>query len=129
MLEIIIGVISGIISGIGMGGGTILILILTIFLNVDQHLAQAINLVFFIPTAISAIIVNYKQKLIDFKTSNIISIFGVVGAIVGSMIANKIESNNLRKFFGIFLAIIAINEIISYKKLHIANKNRHNSNK
>lgn len=124
MFEIIIGVISGIVSGIGMGGGTILILILTIFLNVDQHTAQAINLVFFIPTAIAAIIVNAKQKLIDFKTSNIISTFGVIGAIIGSIIANKIDSNILRKLFGIFLIIIAINEIISYKKLHTTNKKR-----
>ena len=124
MFEIIIGVISGIVSGIGMGGGTILILILTIFLNVDQNTAQAINLVFFIPTAIAAIIVNAKQKLIDFKTSNIISTFGVIGAIIGSIIANKIDSNILRKLFGIFLIIIAINEIISYKKLHTTNKKR-----
>lgn len=124
MFEIIIGIISGIVSGIGMGGGTILILILTIFLNVDQHVAQAINLIFFIPTAIAAIIVNAKQKLIDFKTSNIISVFGIIGAIIGSIIANKIDSNILRKLFGIFLLIIAINEIISYKKLHTTNKKR-----
>lgn len=129
MLEIIIGIVSGIITGIGMGGGTILILILTIFLNIDQHVAQAINLVFFIPTAISAIIVNSRQKLIDFKTSNILSFFGVIGAIIGSIIANKIDSNILRKFFGIFLLIIAINEIISYKKSHIINKKRQNINK
>lgn len=129
MLEIIIGVISGIISGIGMGGGTILILILTIFMNVDQHIAQSINLVFFIPTAIAAIIVNSKQKLIDFKTSNIIGIFGVIGALIGSSISNKMNSTLLRKTFGVFLAIIAINEIISYKKLHINNEKRHNSNK
>lgn len=124
MFQIIIGIISGIVSGIGMGGGTILILILTIFLNIDQHVAQAINLVFFIPTAIAAIIVNSKQKLIDYKTSNIISIFGVIGAIIGSIIANKIDSSILRKLFGIFLLIIAINEIISYKKLHTTNKKR-----
>lgn len=126
MLEIIIGIISGIVSGIGMGGGTILILILTIFLNIDQHVAQAINLIFFIPTAIAAIIVNSKQKLIDFKTSNIISVFGVIGAIIGSIIANNINSSILRKIFGVFLAIIAINEIISYKNMNTSTKKRHN---
>lgn len=126
MLEIIIGIISGIVSGIGMGGGTILILILTIFLNVEQHLSQAINLIFFIPTAVAAIVINSKQKLIDFKTSNIISIFGVIGAIIGSIIANNINSNILRKIFGVFLAIIAINEIISYKNMHTSTKKRHN---
>lgn len=124
MLEIIIGILSGMISGIGMGGGTILILILTLFLNVDQHVAQAINLVFFIPTAISAIIINRKQGLIDFKVSNIISIFGVISAIVASSIANNMDSSFLRKIFGIFLGIIAINEIISFKKMHTRIKNK-----
>ena len=124
MLEIVIGIIAGIVSGIGMGGGTILILILTLFLNVDQHVAQAINLVFFVPTAISAIIINNKQKLIDFKVSNIISVFGIISAIIGSIIANNIDSSFLRKIFGIFLAIIAINEIISYKKMHTRIENK-----
>lgn len=123
MLEIIIGILSGMISGIGMGGGTILILILTLFLNVDQHVAQAINLVFFIPTAVSAIIINKKQGLIDFKVSSIISIFGVISAIIASVVANRIDSNFLRKIFGVFLGIVAINEIISLKKMHTRIKN------
>ena len=50
MIEIITGVISGIVSGIGMGGGTILILILSIFVGMEQKVAQATNLIFFIPT-------------------------------------------------------------------------------
>ena len=48
MIEIIAGIVSGVVSGAGMGGGTILILILSNFMGVDQHLAQAANLIFFI---------------------------------------------------------------------------------
>ena len=62
MIEIFIGFISGIISGTGLGGGTILILCLSIFLGVNQKIAQATNLIFFIPTSLSAIYVNIKQK-------------------------------------------------------------------
>ena len=62
MIQILIGVVAGIFSGIGMGGGTILIFLLTIFAKMEQHIAQATNLIYFIPTAISAIIVNYKNK-------------------------------------------------------------------
>ena len=46
----------------GMGGGTILILLLSLFMGVDQHIAQATNLVFFIPTAIGAIVIGIKNK-------------------------------------------------------------------
>ncbi len=119
MYEILIGLISGIVSGTGMGGGTILILLLSLFMGVDQHTAQATNLVFFVPTSISAIITNYKQKLIDWKTGITISIFGVIGAIFGAKLSFQTDANNLRKFFGIFLAIIAIYEIYSLVKEYI----------
>ena len=65
MLPIIFGIIAGIVTGLGMGGGTILILLLSLFMGVEQHVAQATNLVFFIPTSIAAIIINIKQKNID----------------------------------------------------------------
>jgi len=84
MWEIITGIISGTISGTGMGGGTILILVLSIFLGVEQHTAQATNLVFFIPTSISAIIVSIKSKLIEWKIGITIAIAGIVGAIIRS---------------------------------------------
>ena len=48
MAETLIGIISGIVSGTGMGGGTILIFFLTFMLGIDQHVAQATNLIFFI---------------------------------------------------------------------------------
>lgn len=70
MIEILIGMLSGFVSGMGMGGGTILILCLSMFMGVEQHIAQATNLVFFIPTSIVAIITNIKQKYIDFKVRN-----------------------------------------------------------
>ena len=57
MIQSLIGVVSGVFSGVGMGGGTILIFLLTTFAGIEQHIAQATNLIYFIPTAISAIIV------------------------------------------------------------------------
>ena len=65
MTQIGIGIVAGIVSGTGMGGGTILIFLLTFMLGIEQHIAQATNLIFFIPTAIVAIIVNLKNKNID----------------------------------------------------------------
>ena len=64
-LLILAGIVGGIIGGMGMGGGTLLIPILTIFLDVPQKNAQAINLVAFIPMAIIVTIINIKRKGID----------------------------------------------------------------
>ena len=127
IIEFLTGVISGIISGLGMGGGTILIRIFTVFLNMDQHIAQATNLIFFIPTAIIATYINKKQKLLDLKTGIIIGVFGAIGAVIGSIISNKLNAQSLRKCFGLFLMIITIHEIYSYIKLYIRKKTRNNN--
>ena len=116
MIETIIGLISGIVSGTGMGGGTILIFLLSFLLGVEQHVAQATNLIFFIPTSIVAIIVNIKNKNIDIKLAIIISIFGILGAIWGANISIHTDVNLLKKFFGAFLAVIAMHEIYSIAK-------------
>lgn len=127
MIEILIGFISGIVSGTGMGGGTILILCLSIFLGINQKIAQATNLIFFIPTSIAAIYINIKQKKIDLKVSKTIIFFGIIGAVIGATIAKNTDTKILRKAFGIFLAFIAIHEIytifIMYK-----NKKTNNTN-
>ena len=129
MKEIIIGIVSGIVSGTGMGGGTILIFLLTFMCGIEQHIAQAINLIFFIPTSIVAIIVNIKNKNIKFKIATIISIFGILGAIVGANISIHTDVNRLRKFFGIFLAVIAIHEIYTIIKENKKIRKGHNKNK
>ena len=128
-MEILIGLISGIVSGTGMGGGTILIFLLTFFMGLDQHVAQAANLIFFVPTSIVAIIVNIKNKNVDLKLGVIISIFGILGAIIGANISINMDVNNLKKYFGYFLAIITFHEIYSIIKLYINNKKENNKSK
>ena len=127
MIEILTGIIAGSISGLGMGGGTILILVLSNFLGIEQHIAQATNLVFFIPTAISAIIIKIKKKLINLKLSLIIILSGVIGTIIGSEIAISLNATNLKKYFGIFLLLISINEIYCLIKEYILSKKTHNN--
>ena len=85
MKEIVFGIISGIVAALGMGGGTILILLLNLFSNMNQHLIQGTNLLFFIPTSIVAIYMNIKGESIDYKLSKAIIISGVIGAIIGSL--------------------------------------------
>ncbi len=128
MWEFVTGLISGTVSGTGMGGGTILILVLSIFLGVEQHIAQATNLVFFVPTSISAIIISIKSKLIEWKIGIVLAITGIIGAIIGANISAKIEVKSLKRYFGIFLAGIAIYEIYSMIKEYKKEKYSNNKN-
>ena len=128
MLEIFTGIISGMVSGIGMGGGAILILVLSVFMGINQHIAQATNLVFFIPTSITAIIITIKEKLINWKVGLPIAISGIIGAIIGAKISVKMEVKQLKKYFGIFLILISIYEIYSLIKTYKKDKKINNKN-
>lgn len=114
MLEFFTGVISGIVSGAGMGGGAILICILSVFMGIDQHVAQGVNLIFFVPTSISAIITTCKEKLINWRIGIPIAISGIGGAILGAKISVNMNINKLKKYFGVFLILITIYEIYSF---------------
>lgn len=128
-MEIFFGFISGIVTSLGMGGGTILILLLTMFLNIDQHISQATNLIFFIPTSLVATWINIKNKQINFKISKEIIFYGVIGAIIGSLISGYLPNQKLKKIFGIFLFIIAIFQIYEIYTTHRKNKKTNNKNK
>lgn len=119
MKIILIGILSGIVTGLGMGGGSILILILTTFLNTEQHTAQAANLIFFIPTAITAIIVHFKNKNVDKQVGKKLLYSSMVGSAVGAYLTSFVKAQNLRKYFGIFLLVVGILEIIdTIKKIY-----------
>lgn len=111
MVVTIIGFFAGIIGGMGMGGGTILIPALVLFASIDPKLAQSINLISSIPMTIAALLIHIKNKNIKFELVAPIAIFGVAGAIAGSTLAEYLNSEILRKAFGIFLFLIGLYEI------------------
>ena len=108
-----------------MGGGTILILLLSIFLGLNQHTAQAANLVFFIPTAVTSVFIGIKNKNINIKESWIVLVAGIIGTIISAKLSSKMNVELLRKMFGIFLLIIAIYEIYSWYKTYVKKEKGH----
>ncbi|MBS4539637.1 sulfite exporter TauE/SafE family protein [Clostridium sp. D2Q-11] len=115
MKLILIGFLSGILGGMGIGGGTILIPALIFFVSITQQQAQGINLIVFIPTSIIAIFIHYKNKNLETKIILPIIITGLVGSIFGSIVATKIEPENLRKIFGVFMLLIGIYQFFNKK--------------
>lgn len=109
---VLAGLVSGVVGGMGMGGGTLLIPVLTIFLSFAQKDAQAINLLAFIPMSIFALIVHIKNKLVDFKVGIPIILIGIFFSIGGSMLANSLSNEFLRKIFGGFLLLVGLNQIL-----------------
>jgi len=106
----LIGVTAGTISGMGIGGGTLLIPALTFFMGFTQQQAQATNLLFFLPTATVAVITHIKQRNIEKGLLLKLIVPGVLFAILGSLLAIKIEANILRRLFGAFLLLVGLTE-------------------
>ena len=65
MAAFVSGLLTGILSGFGIGGGTLLLIYMTTFAGLDQHTAQGINLLYFIPTAITALPSHIKNGYLE----------------------------------------------------------------
>lgn len=113
---VLAGVVSGIFGGLGMGGGTLLIPILTIFLNFDQKLAQGINLISFLVMALFSLYIHHKNGYIATKHIFYIIIPGVLFSVLGAFLMSLTSSKILKIIFGVFLIILSIVEFIKVFK-------------
>ena len=107
ILLIVVGAAAGVLGGMGMGGGAILIPLLTTFFNVDQISAQAINLVAFIPMAAVSLIIHVKNKRVEKEGLLWIILPAALCSLAGSLFALAIKVSLLRRFFGGFLIILS----------------------
>lgn len=111
MWVVLAGFCSGIISGMGIGGGTVLIPALLFFTDLTQQQAQGVNLIYFIPTAVTALLVHRKKGDLEWQTAKPLALLGLAGAAAGAFLAVSLESEVLRKVFGGFLFLMGLSEI------------------
>lgn len=116
VLYILFGFLAGIFGGLGMGGGTLLIPLLTIFLGFDQKLSQGINLVSFLVMALFALIVHYKNGYVATKGIIYIISSGIIFSALGSLLAGILPNEILRTAFGIFLCLLSVIQVIKVVK-------------
>ncbi|MDR2007087.1 MAG: sulfite exporter TauE/SafE family protein [Acidaminococcales bacterium] len=117
MTELLIGLVMGLLSGVlGIGGGVVLIPMLTFILGTPQHLAQGISLFVIIPTAISGLIALRKSNLVDFRAVRWIAAGSVAGALLSANFAHFISPLALKKIFGLFIMYAGARMIFPPKK-------------
>lgn len=110
------GFAAGFIGALGLGGGGVLVLFLTAFLGVGQYKAQGINLLFFIPIGVFALILHCRKKLVDWKTALPAILCGLAGAAGGCFLANFVGAGLLRKLFGGMLLLLGLWELLGPHK-------------
>lgn len=116
MIIVIIGLVSGIISAMGIGGGAILIPALILFAGTEQHIAQSVNLISFLPIAAMALTIHYRNNNLSIKYATLQIPSGLAGALAGSLLAVKLADSILSKLFGAFLLVMGLYEILCKKK-------------
>ena len=110
------GIAGGVLGGMGMGGGTVLIPLLSIFLGVAQHQAQALNLIAFLPMAVIALIIHFTNGLVEWKKAIFIIVPALHFAVLGCFAAQQAEGEILRRIFGGFLIALSAFQFVSALK-------------
>lgn len=108
---IIVSAVLGLLSGLGVGGGSLLILWLTLIVQMPQDTARSINLLFFLPTALIASFFRWKKGKLEFKKILPAMIGAVAAAIFFTRISRHVSSDSLRAPFGILLLITGLREL------------------
>jgi len=116
ILPLLCGFGAGIISAWGVGGGTLLLLVMTLFLGVDQRMAQGINLLFFLPTAAGALLCHWRGGFLDRPTLRSAVPAAVLAAMAGAWLATALDAEALRRPFGIYLLFSGISLLLPKKK-------------
>lgn len=103
LLRALCGLLTGILSVWGVGGGTLLLLCMTLFFGVEPRTAQAINLLYFLPTAGVSLFAHRKNGYLDRTALRAAIPAGVLCALAAAVAATALDSAVLRKPFGLFL--------------------------
>lgn len=110
--SVLVGTLLGVLSGLGTGGGSLLILWLTLVQNMPQAEARAINLLFFIPSALIACVFRWKQGRLDIQKVLPAIIAGSTSAALFAWFGNQWNTDVLKKVFGVLLLITGTRELL-----------------
>ena len=116
IIPFLCGLGASVVSAWGVGGGTLLLLVMTLFLGVDQRTAQGINLLFFLPTAASALVCHARGGYLDKPTLKAAVPVAVAAALVGALVSNAVDVEVLRKPFGVYLLLSGVSLVWPKKK-------------
>ena len=111
MLKLLIGAALGFLSGLGVGGGSLLLLWLTLVMGVDQPTARVMNLLFFLPCALVATAFRWKQSKPNWRLILPAAAGGLLGALLGSRLGPMLNTTLLQKAFGILFLITGLREL------------------
>ena len=116
LINLIIGTVLGFLAGIGTGGGSLLLLWLTSVQGLPPEEARAINLMFFLPSALIATIMRRDHERPGYRQLLPAISAGCIAAVVTSLLSRHMDTDLLKKLFGGLLMAAGIREILYREK-------------
>ena len=108
---LLVGTVLGFLSALGTGGGSLLILYLTLLLSIPQTEARVINLLFFLPSAGIVSLFRWKQGHLKIKKILPAMIAGSITAGIFAFFSASWDVTILKKLFGILLLFTGFREL------------------
>ncbi len=118
------GIFGGVLGGMGMGGGTVLIPLLTLFCGVPQHMAQSVNLFTFLPMSLLSLRVHAKNGLLDAKGAVWMMVPATLLSALGALFVQGVAPGALRAGFGVFLCLLSLYQFYLGAKALLAQKQK-----
>ncbi len=124
LVWLLAGVCGGVLGGMGMGGGTVLIPLLTLFCGVPQHMAQSVNLFTFLPMSLLSLRVHAQNGLLDTKGAVWMMLPATALSALGALFVQGVAPGALRAGFGVFLCLLSLYQFYTGAKALLAQKGK-----
>ncbi len=103
------GVAGGVLGGfVGVGGGVVMVPLMTHFLKLTQHQAHGTSLVAIVFTATVGAATYSLHGDTDWKGALIIATTAIFTARIGALFAHSLPEKRLKKAFGLFLVFVSL---------------------
>ena len=110
-VSILVGTVLGLLSGLGTGGGSLLILWLTLVLHTDPVQARSINLMFFLPAASISALFHWHRGVLRLRKILLPALAGCITAAIFAIVSKRTDTDELKKLFGVLLLFMGIREL------------------
>ena len=104
-LDFFIATLAAVLQGLGIGSSGTVVIYLTVWAGKEQIFAQGVNLIFFIFSALAALIFHIRKRRIYWSALLCLAFFGILGSAVGALLLKLFDPDLVRKIFGGMLVI------------------------
>ena len=111
-VSVIVGILLGLLAGLGTGGGSLLLLWLTLAAGTEAETARTVNLLFFLTSAGSVSLLRLKKGSLQIKKILPGILAGCAGAAAFSVLGRYLNAEILKMAFGVLLLLTGLRELL-----------------